>query len=156
VDDAVRRNKLAYVRVIAPGGIRRDISLRDNRSLHPYLISYETPGTYVLVAETNPGYFAMYIDKKGRKRHSLKLLDAFADQVNEIMTSMRSSQWAKTYVFCKTPSVPFPAGCPTHHGQSRKMIQGLPDYQCQFCEAERTIPKIENLTQGDVICFRTH
>ena len=109
VDDAVRRRKLAYVRVIAPDRATSDIALRDERCLHSYLVNYDQPGTYVLVAETTPGYFAMYIDKKGRKRHSLKPMSTFSGRATKILSSMRSSQWAKTYVFCGKPSVPFPA-----------------------------------------------
>jgi uncharacterized GH25 family protein len=109
VDDAVRRKKLSFVQIISPGGNNTQIELRNERSLHSYLVKYDQPGTYALVAETNPGYFAMYIDKKGRKRHSLKPIPSFADKAAEITSSMSSSQWAKTYVFCKTPSVPFPA-----------------------------------------------
>lgn len=109
VDDAIRRKKLTYVRVFAPDGTASEVTLRDDRSLHSYLISYDNPGTYTLAAETRPGYFAMYIDKKGRKRHSLKPLSTFADKAQEVLTSMRSSQWAKTYVNCASSSKPFPS-----------------------------------------------
>ena len=125
VDDAIRRKKLFYVRVIAPDGSANEVSLRDDRSLHSYLISYDKPGTYVLTAETHPGYFAMYIDKKGRKRHSLKPMNTFADKAKEILSSMRSSQWAKTYVFCGPPSEPFPAriGLPLELVPARDLSQ---------------------------------
>jgi uncharacterized GH25 family protein len=109
VDGAIDRKKLAYVRVIVPDGRANEIALRDDRSLHSYLVTYEQPGTYALVAETNPGHFAMYTDKRGRQRHSLKPMSAFAGEAAEILSSMRSSQWAKTYVFCETPSDSFPA-----------------------------------------------
>ncbi len=109
VDDGVRRKKLNYVRVIDPEGTSTDIELRDEKSLHSYIVDYETIGTYALVAETNPGFFAMYTDKKGRKRHSLKPLSTFIDNAESVQTSMRSSQWAKTYVICEEPSSSFPA-----------------------------------------------
>lgn len=109
VDDAVRRKKLAYVHVIAPDKTVNNVTLRDDRSLHSYLVSYDKPGTYVLAAETTTGYFAMYIDKKGRKRHSFKPLYEFAEKADKILSSMKSSQWAKTYVFCEEPSKNFPA-----------------------------------------------
>ncbi|NQS71385.1 MAG: DUF4198 domain-containing protein [Desulfobulbaceae bacterium] len=108
VDDAIQREKLAYVRVIAPDQSSTDVTLRNERSLHSYLIKYEEPGTYVLTAETVPGYFAMYLDKKGRQRHSLKPLSAFADDAEEVRSSMRSSQWTKAYVFSEKPSEPAP------------------------------------------------
>ena len=109
VDDAVRQKKISYVRVIAPDQSSTEIALRNDRSLHSYLVEYNQTGTYTLTAETNPGYFAMYIDKKGRKRHSLKPISAFADNATEIISSMKSHQWAKTYVFCDKPSDIFPA-----------------------------------------------
>jgi uncharacterized GH25 family protein len=125
VDDAIRRQKLAYVRVIAPDGVANEVALRDDRSLHSYPITYEIPGTYVLTAETRPGYFAMYIDKKGRKRHSLKPMDTFADKAQEILSSMRSSQWAKSYVLCGASPKPFPArvGLPLELVPTRDLSQ---------------------------------
>lgn len=109
VDDAIRRKKLSYVRVIAPDQSSTEIALRNDRSLHSYLVEYNQTGTYTLTAETNPGFFAMYIDKKGRKRHSLKPISAFAGNASKIISSMKSHQWAKTYVFCDKPSDIFPA-----------------------------------------------
>ncbi len=108
VDDAIQREKLAYVRVVAPDQSKSDVALRPGRSLHSYLITYKEPGTYVLAAETVPGYFAMYLDKKGRQRHSLKPLSAFVDDAQEVRASMRSSQWAKAYVFSEKASEPAP------------------------------------------------
>jgi len=109
VDEGVRSKKLASVRVIDPDGVPAEIQLRDEKSLHSYEIVYDKPGTYVLTAETSPGYFAMYTDKDGRKRHSLKPLHTFAANAESVQTSMRSSQWAKTYVVSAEPSEPFPA-----------------------------------------------
>nr|WP_320115474.1 DUF4198 domain-containing protein [uncultured Desulfuromonas sp.] len=109
VDEAVRRNKLAYVKVIDPLQQVLEVALRDEHSLHSYVVQYDKPGTYVLTAQTSPGYFAMYRDKKGRKRHSLKPLDTFIDDAKSVQSSMRSSQWAKSYVVCDAPSQPFPA-----------------------------------------------
>lgn len=109
VDDAVRREKLAYVKVIDPEGVSENIELRDEKSLHSYLVTYKKPGTYTLVAETIPGYFAIYMDKKGRKRHSLKPMKKFIDDAKNVITSMRSSQWTKTYVTSGSPSESFPA-----------------------------------------------
>lgn len=108
VDDAVRYKKLNYVKITAPNETEKEVALRDEKSLHSYVIKYDEPGTYVLSAETNPGYFAMYTDKKGRKRHSLKPMTTFVDNAQSIETSMRSSQWTKTYVVCDVPSEKFP------------------------------------------------
>lgn len=109
VDDAVRRKKLAYVKVIDPQGISEEIRLRDEKSLHSYVVPYKQKGTYSLVVETTPGYFAMYTDKKGRKRHSLKPLHTFIENAKEVKSCMRSSQWGKTYVTSGVSSDPFPA-----------------------------------------------
>jgi len=137
VDEAVRRSKLNFVRVIDPQGDAVDIALRDEKSLHSYVVDYEQPGTYVLVAETNPGYFAMYTDKKGRKRHSLKPLNTFVEKAQSVESSMRSSQWTKTYVTCEHPSSPFPAEV------------GLP---------LELVPQKDpsTLKQGDSITFKVH
>lgn len=109
VDEAMRSKKLSYVRVIQPDKQATEVALRSETSLHSYFIQYDQPGTHVLIAETNPGYFAMYTDLKGRKRHSLKPLHTFIDKAMSIQSSMRSSQWAKTYVSCKQGSEIFPA-----------------------------------------------
>lgn len=137
VDEGVRRNKLNYVRVIAPDKDVTEIELRDEKSLHSYSITYEKPGSYALIAETNPGYFAMYTDKKGRNRHSLKPLHTFIDNAESVQASMRSSQWAKTYVDCAEPTGEFPAEV------------GLP---------LELIPEKNpaSLSVGDSITFRVH
>ncbi len=109
VDDAIRREKLHSVQVFAPNGTVGDVALRDEKSLHSYVITYDAPGTYVLTAETTPGYFTMWQDKKGRKRHTIGPMSRIADQASEIMSSLRSSQWTKTYVACEAPSEIFPA-----------------------------------------------
>ncbi|PID76580.1 MAG: hypothetical protein CSB24_05905 [Deltaproteobacteria bacterium] len=109
VDDALRAKKLAAIRVIGPDGNADEVEIKNEKSLHSYQIKYETPGTYVLTAETTPGFFAMYTDKKGHKRHSLKPMNTFIEQAESVQTSMRSSQWAKTYVVCDQPSEKFPA-----------------------------------------------
>lgn len=109
VDDAVRRKKLTYVKVVDPEQIETEIALRDEKSLHSYIVDYSKSGTYVLVAETKPGLFAMYTDEKGRKRHSFKPLNTFVETAQSVESSMRSRQWAKSYVVCDEPSRPFPA-----------------------------------------------
>ncbi len=109
VDDGVRSKKLRSIKVLQPDGIKKELAIRDERTLHSYEIEYEKPGSYVLTAETNPGFFAIYIDKKGRKRHTLKPKYTWIDNAAEVESSMRSSQWTKTYVTCEKPSENFPA-----------------------------------------------
>jgi uncharacterized GH25 family protein len=109
VDDGVRAKKLKSVRVYTPGGEVREIVIRDETSLHSYMVNYDAPGTYVLAAETNPGYYTMYIDRKGRKRHTIKPKSSVIDRAKEIITSLYSKQYTKTYVVCDEPSASFPS-----------------------------------------------
>ena len=109
VDDGVRAKKLKFVKVHAPTGDIRSIKTRDETCLHSYMVAYDTPGTYVLTAETNPGYYTMYIDKKGRKRGTIKPKSQIVDKAKEITKSLYSKQYTKTYVVCEEPSAQFPA-----------------------------------------------
>lgn len=109
VDGGIRANKLEYIKVHTPNKDVRDVKIRDATCLHSYMVDYDQPGTYVLTAETNPGYYTMYTDKKGRKRHTIKPKSAIADQAEEITLSLYSKQFAKTYVVCEEPSADFPA-----------------------------------------------
>ncbi|PIE68670.1 MAG: hypothetical protein CSA21_06320 [Deltaproteobacteria bacterium] len=109
VDDAVRGKKLRFIRVIRPDGSIQNLDIRDEKSLHSYVVNYDMPGTFTLVAETNPGFFTTWTDKKHRKRHSIKPMSAIADKALSVEGSLRSSQWTKTYVTCEQPSTPFPA-----------------------------------------------
>lgn len=109
VDDGVRRAKLKSVKLYTPDGRVEDIRLRNETSLHSYMIKYDRPGTYVLTAETNPGYYTVYIDKKGRERHTIKSLAAVKDKAAEVKNALYSKQYAKTYVVCDEPSAKFPS-----------------------------------------------
>lgn len=109
VDDGLRGEKLKFIRVHPPTGGVRDIAIRDETGLHSYMVDYDTPGTYVLTAETNPGYYTVYIDDKGRERHTIKPKSAILDQAKEVKTSLYSRQYTKTYVLCESPSPTFPA-----------------------------------------------
>lgn len=109
VDDAVRGKKLQYIKIINPELEVTNIDIRDEKSLHSYLVEYNTPGTYVLTAATNPGFFTTWFDKKDRKRHSIKPMSMVIDKASKIDYSLRSSQWTKTYVVCENPSAVFPA-----------------------------------------------
>jgi len=108
VDDAIRRQKLMNIQVRQPDGRITEIPLRDEKSLHSYLVEYDMPGTYALMAETTPGHFTKWVDKKGRPRHSIKPLSAVADKASKIEMSVFSRQWTKTYVTCEKPSEKFP------------------------------------------------
>ncbi len=109
VDDGVRAKKLKAVKVRTPSGEIKQMAIRKETCLQSYMVEYETPGTYVLSAETNPGYYTIWVDKKGRKRHSIKPISAVAQTAQNIVTSLYSKQFSKTYVVCKEPSRKFPA-----------------------------------------------
>jgi uncharacterized GH25 family protein len=108
VDDGLRPEKLKSVRVYEPGGDVRKIDIRNEICLHSYMVDYDEPGTYVLAAETTPGFYTVYMDKKGRERHTIKPQSAVADQAEEIKLSLYSKQYAKTYVACEKSSAEFP------------------------------------------------
>ena len=89
------------------------------------MVAYDQAGTYVLSAETNPGYYTVYTDQKGRQRHTIKPMSAIVDQAEKVTKSLFSKQFSKTYVVCEAPSATFPspdrtkagAGAhPGHHG----------------------------------------
>lgn len=109
VDDGVRAKKLKYIHVQQPDGETRDVSIRNETGLHSYMVDYDIPGTYVLSAVTTPGYYTIYVDKKGRERHAIKPKSAVIDKAREIKLSLYSRQYTKTYVVCDKPSVTFPA-----------------------------------------------
>jgi uncharacterized GH25 family protein len=109
VADGVRGKKLKSVQVHTPADEVREISVRDETSLHSYMVDYDTPGTYVLTAVTTPGYYTVYTDKSGKERHVIKPKSAVLDRAEEISLSLFSKQYAKTYVRCETSSDPFPA-----------------------------------------------
>ncbi len=109
VDDGVRANKLKYITIHEPDGSFQNIKIRNETCLHSYMVRYDLPGTYVLTAETNPGYYTVYIDTKGRKRHTIKPKSAIIDRAEEVTKSLYSKQYTKTYVVCETPSREFPA-----------------------------------------------
>ena len=109
VDDGVRRKKLKSVRVHMPTGNTLDVALRDETCLHSYMVEYSAPGTYALTAETNPGYYTKWIDKKGRERNTIRSMAEIGAKASKILKSLYSKQYAKTYVAAGTPSETFPA-----------------------------------------------
>jgi uncharacterized GH25 family protein len=108
VDGGIRSSKLKHIKVYKPGGDIQNIDIRNETCLHSYMVNYDQPGTYVLTAETNPGYYIVYLDKKGRERHCIKPKSAIADQAQKISMSLYSKQFTKTYVVCEKPSAKFP------------------------------------------------
>jgi len=111
VDDAISGNKLGYIRIFDPDGRSNEIAVREEKSLHSYLIKYDQVGTYCLAAETNPGYYAIYRDKDSKTHHVAKpkteLLEA-----QDIELSVLTLQSTKAYVVCEKSSdnVPGPVG----------------------------------------------
>ena len=101
--------KLKSITVRTPSGKVLSINPHPGTGLQSHMVSYEKPGTYVLSAETNPGFYTVYLDKKGRKRHAIKPKSDIMDKAQKVTKSLLSRQFGKTYVVCGTPSVEFPA-----------------------------------------------
>ena len=104
VSDGIRGKKLNNITVTNPEGISRQVPIRNETGLHSYMVSYDIPGTWMLTAETNPGFYTVYIDLKGIERHAIKPMSKVRDKAKEIITSLYSKQYAKTYVACDSPS----------------------------------------------------
>jgi len=73
------------------------------------MVEYEKPGTYVLTAETNPGHYTKWVDKKGRDRSTIKPMSAVKGKASKIVKSLYSKQYAKSYVRCGDPDGKFAA-----------------------------------------------
>jgi len=100
VDDGVRAKKLASVKVFDPAGNVTEFSPRDETGLQSQMVEYGVLGTYVLTAETNPGFYTVWKDEKGKERHSIKPMSALKGKAAEIIKSLYSKQYAKSYVVC--------------------------------------------------------
>lgn len=100
VDDGVRSKKLVAITVHDPEGEVFAFSPRADTCLQSQMVEYEKPGIYVLSAETNPGFYTKWVDKKGRNRSSIKPMSAVKDKASKIEKSLYSKQYAKTYVRC--------------------------------------------------------
>lgn len=109
VDDGVRASKLNTLRVTAPDGSTRDLEPNPETGLQSHMVEYDRKGTWALSAWTNPGTYTVYVDKKGRERHTIKPKSAVRDEAQEIVKSLYSRQYTKTYVVCEEPSPEFPA-----------------------------------------------
>ncbi len=103
VDDGVRANKLASVRVYGPDGAVSELTPREETGLQSQMVEYAESGVYVLAAETNPGHYTKWVDKKGRDRSTIKPMSAVKDKASEIVKALYSKQYAKTYVRCGEP-----------------------------------------------------
>ena len=109
VADGVRGKKLNKVQVIAPNGQAQTVEIMDGKGLHSHMVEYNIPGIWGLTAETTPGYYTFYKDKKGKERHAIKSIAKIKNRLGEVIKSYYSKQYAKTYVKCDTPTGPFPA-----------------------------------------------
>ena len=104
VADGVRGKKLNNITITRPDGAIHQPAIRNETGLHSYPVSYDMPGIWMLTAETNPGFYTVYIDKKGRERHVIKPMSKVRDRAEKIITSLYSKQYTKTYVACDTSS----------------------------------------------------
>lgn len=109
VSDGLRGKKLHNVSIHTPGGEVKTVEVRDETSLHSYMVDYNTPGTYVLTAVTTPGFYTVYTDKNGKEHHVIKPKTRLRKDADKIITSLHTSQYTKTYVVCDAPSPVFPA-----------------------------------------------
>ena len=109
VSDGLRAKKIKSIRIYPPAGDVREVAVRDETSLHSYPVAYDMKGTYVLTAQTTPGYYTVYVDHKGREHHVIKPQSKIKDKAKEIKLSLYSRQFTKSYVTCDTASTPFPA-----------------------------------------------
>ncbi len=108
VADGIRGKKLRQVNVIAPNRSVSPIQIRNETGLHSYMVDYNIPGIWTLTAETTPGYFTSFTDKKGRERHAIKPISKIKDRAKSVEKSYYSKQYAKTYVNCGKSPEPMP------------------------------------------------
>ncbi len=104
LDDGIQGKKLKYIKVLPPDGQVRDLEIREGRGLHSHSIEYDQEGTWMHCAETNPGYYTIYLDKKGKEHHAIKPLSRLKNRAGKILLSVYTTQFTKTYVACKAPS----------------------------------------------------
>jgi len=111
LDDAISGNKLRYIKVFDPVGRSREIAVREEKSLHSYLVKYDQVGTYCLAAETEPGYYTVYREKDGKTHHAAKPKTDLPE-AESVQVSVLTFQSTKAYVVCEEPSdkVPGPVG----------------------------------------------
>jgi uncharacterized GH25 family protein len=108
VADGIRGKKLNRVNVIEPDGSATPVQVRNETGLHSYMVDYNIPGIWTLTAQTTPGYFTSFTDKKGKERHAIKPIFKIKDRAKSVEKSYYSKQYAKTYVNCGKFSGPMP------------------------------------------------
>ena len=101
LDDGIEGKKLKYIKVLPPDGTVRDLEILQRRGLHSHTIEYDQEGTWMHYAETNPGYYTIYLDKKGREHHAIKPLSKVKKRASKILLSVYTTQFTKTYVVCQ-------------------------------------------------------
>jgi uncharacterized GH25 family protein len=107
VDEGVRPDMLAAIKVFDPAGRVKELAPREETGLQSQMVEYSEPGVYVLTAETAPGHYTMWQDKKGHQHHTMKPMSAVADQASKIEKSIYFRSFTKTYVRCGEPGGAF-------------------------------------------------
>jgi Zn/Cd-binding protein ZinT/uncharacterized GH25 family protein len=97
VDDPVSSEKIKSVKLIEPDGHITPIALGEGRSLHYTPIEYDKEGTYVLLGESNPGYYTMYLDKSQKMHHHVGPMDEIKD-AGKVVFSVLAHQYPKSIV----------------------------------------------------------
>ena len=67
------------------------------------------PGTYQVAAQSQPTFFTMYLDKKGKQRMAPKPMDAVKD-AGKVLASMKYISYSKAFFAIKQWSEPKPLG----------------------------------------------
>lgn len=111
LDDGISGKKLKSIKIIDPLSKTEEIPILKGKGLHSSMVKYNKKGTYTLTATTNPGYYTIYKDKKGREHHAIKPKSEIKN-AEKIIMSLLSFQSSKAYVNCgsTSDSMPEPAG----------------------------------------------
>ncbi|HIE27199.1 TPA: DUF4198 domain-containing protein [Candidatus Poribacteria bacterium] len=97
LDDPIAAEKIKLVELYEPDGKVTAITISDGRSFHCTPIEYSKEGTYVLSAETNPGYYTMYLNKSRKMRHYVGPMDEVTD-ATKIVLSLYVHQYPKSII----------------------------------------------------------
>lgn len=110
LDGALAGEKIAHLRLLAPDGTAKDLSVTPGRSFHVMNLDLPNPGVYTLLGESVPGYYHIYRDKAGKVHHSTQPLDELKD-IGQIFFSCRAFQAPKTYLLVgEAKAAPAPVG----------------------------------------------
>ncbi|MBU0608119.1 MAG: DUF4198 domain-containing protein [Armatimonadetes bacterium] len=110
LDDELAGEKIAHLRLLAPGGARTDLKVAPGRSFHVMSVPLDAPGVYTVTGESVPGYYQIYRDRAGKVHHTVLPLDEVKD-VGQVFFSCRAFQSPKTYLVvgdAKGASAPAP------------------------------------------------